>query len=102
TDNYLDVLIVNHNTLQTINILHFVGNIFRQFNNAKQTQNIVRIRRSIRDHLTLLNLFTFEHVHLTILVDKRLIRIRSIMWCDYQSFLTFSFLTETDYTADFG
>jgi len=61
----------------------------------------VRIGRAIRDNLTLLDRFTLEHVHLTMLGNQNLIWVR-ILRRDHQALLTLGFLAEGHHTTDFG
>src|SRR5690554_2080305 len=101
TNNNFDVFIVDDNTLQTVNVLDFVGDVLRQLNHTQQAQDIVRVGRAIGDHLTLFNRFTFEDVHLPVLRNQNLVRV-IVFRSDNQALLALGFLAERDHAADLG
>ena len=77
-NDHLDVLVVDLHTLQSINLLDLVDDVLGQLFNALQAQNIVGAGRSFRNHFTLLDIFTFEHRHVTPLGNQRLVVIGAI------------------------
>ena len=54
-NNNFDMLVVNLNTLQTVNVLNFLNQIFSKFLNAENSQNIMRSRCSFYQRVTLLD-----------------------------------------------
>src|SRR5690606_17320395 len=96
-----DVLVVDHNALQTVNVLDFVNDVLSQLAHTQQTQNVVRVGRSIGNHLAFLDLLAFEHVHLAPFRNQHLIRISVVARRNDQTFFAFSFLTEAHGAGDF-
>ena len=47
TNNHFDVLVVNVHTLQAIDLLNFVRQVFLQTIHAQHAQNVVRVERTI-------------------------------------------------------
>ncbi len=58
TNDNFDVLIVNLNALQTVNFLHFVGDVAGNRMHATQTQNVVRRLWAVGNDVT-----TFHQLH---------------------------------------
>ncbi len=99
-NDYFDMLVVDHNALQTVNVLNFVGDVLRQLNHAQQAQYIVRVRRAIRNDLTLFNRLTFKHVQLTPLRNQHFIGI-IFSWRNNQALLAFGLFAERYHATDF-
>jgi hypothetical protein len=57
----LDVLVVDLHTLQTVDVLHFVDDVARELFDAQQTQDVLRIGRTVDDGLTLVDHLAFVH-----------------------------------------
>lgn len=49
------MLVVNLNALQTVNVLNFLNQIFSQFLNAQDTQNVMRSRRAFNQQIAFLD-----------------------------------------------
>src|SRR5690554_222748 len=96
----LDVFIVDDNALQAVHVLDFVGDVLGQLDHTQQTQDVVRVGRTVGNHLTLLNRFTFENVELAMLRNQNLIGI-VIFRRDDQALLAFGLFTERHHTTDF-
>src|SRR6202162_3379759 len=72
-DDDLDVLVVDLHALQTVDVLDLAHPDIRAGLEALQTQNVVRIRLAIGDHLTTLDRLALEHVQLTRLRNQLLV-----------------------------
>ena len=57
----LDVLVVDRHTLQTINFLHFVDQVFLQLLRAADVEDFVRVHRTFGQLLTFLHEVALEH-----------------------------------------
>src|SRR4029079_118301 len=62
TNNHFDVLVVDVHTLQTIDLLNFVYEVFLQTTHSENTQNVVRVQRSIHQRLASSNTIAILHV----------------------------------------
>src|SRR3990167_1515639 len=97
----LDVLVVDLHALQAVHVLDFVDDVLGQRADTQQTQDVVRIARTVGDDLTLVDLLTLEHVQVAPLRNQLFVRIAAIGRRDHQTALAFGFLTEGDGAADF-
>ena len=75
THNHFDMLVVDAHTLQTIDILNLVDEIFRQSCNALNGQNVVRCRVAVEDILPLLDRVTILKMERTTFRDQILDRL---------------------------
>ena len=96
------MLIVNLNALQTVNVLHFVGDVTRYRVHATKTQNVVRCFRTVGNHVTTFYTFTFEHVQLTPFRNHLFVRFATVYRGDNQTTFPFGFFTEGNDAADFS
>src|SRR3990167_3137847 len=97
----LDVLVVDLHALQAVNVLNLVDDVLGQGADAQQTQDVVRIARTVGDDFTLVDLFTFEHVQVTPLRNQLFVRIAAIVRGNDQAALALGLFTEGDGAADF-
>ena len=102
------MLIVNTNTLQAVNVLHFVDDILRERFDALETQDIVWRRWAFRHNLTLLDVFTFENSHCAPLGNKHLVMIAAVDWVDsilwryHKATLTLGFFAVANRSRNFS
>lgn len=101
TDNHFDVLVVDLHALQTVDVLHFVDDVARKLLNAEQTQNVVRIGRTLHDFFTALHDLTVVHEDLLVLADQELV-FNTVVVGDDEALLTLGFLAERNRTGFFG
>ena len=59
-NDHLDVLVVDLHTLQTVHVLHFVDDTRASFD-AQQTQDVLRIGRTVDDAFALVHHLAFVH-----------------------------------------
>jgi hypothetical protein len=52
-DDHLDMLVIDLHTLQTVNVLHLVNDVARQFLDTLQTQDVVRVGRAVNNDFPL-------------------------------------------------
>src|SRR5678810_954884 len=62
SNNHFDVLVVDVHALQTIDLLDFVYEVFLQTTHTQNSQNIVRVQRSIHERLAGTNTIAILHV----------------------------------------
>src|SRR5690554_3503545 len=72
-NNGFNVFIVNLHTLQTINVLNFIGNIASQSFNALKAQDVMRIAWTIRNNFTFSNHLPLKYRQLTMLGNQNLV-----------------------------
>ncbi|MNM57039.1 hypothetical protein D3C81_682260 [compost metagenome] len=100
TNDNFDVFIVNLNALQTVNFLHFVGDVAGNRMHTTQTQNVVRRFWAVRNNVTALHNFAFKHVELTPFWNHLFVSVAAVQWRDYQATFAFGLFTERDNPAD--
>src|SRR5690606_28520068 len=101
TQNGLDVLVVDLHALQAVNVLDLVDDVLGQRTHTQQTQDVVRVARTVGNHFTLVHLFAFEDVEVTPLRNQLLVRIATIGRRDDQTALALGLFAEADGAADF-
>src|SRR5574343_1085980 len=100
-NDHFDVLVVDLHTLQTIDVLHFVGDVTSQRLDALQTQAIVRIRFAFDDLLALVHHLAVVHQNVLVLGDQELVSIAVEIGND-QTLLALGVLTKADGAGGFG
>src|SRR5690606_9609838 len=99
-DDDLDVLVVDLHTLQAVHLLDLVDDIFRQGINTLQTEDIVRVVRTIGDDLAAFHLLALVDTQLAPLGDQLLVGIAAIVGGNDQAPLALGFLAEGHRAAD--
>ena len=97
-DNF-NVFIVNVNTLQTINFLNFVHQVFSQFLITQDFQDIVRIRATIHQRFAGSYKFALANTNVFSLGNKVFLLLTDLRSNNYTLF-TFEVFTETYITID--
>src|SRR5581483_1291791 len=92
-NDHLDVLVVDLHALQTVNVLDLANQVVRQRRHTLQSQNVMRVRLTVRNHLTALDGLTLEHVELAPLRNQLLVLL-TIVTGDDQTPLALGLLTE--------
>ena len=100
-DHDFDVLVVDLHTLQAINILDFLDQVFGQGLRAEQAQDVMRVQLAVGDHLTLLHVLTLEHVDVAPFRYQRFDRLVVVPRND-QALLALGFLAEAHGTGGLG
>src|SRR5690606_5466688 len=100
TDDHFNVLVVDLHALQTINVLHFVDDVGGQLLDALQTQDVVRIRRTVDNHFALVHDLPLVHQHLFFLGNQELVADTFQVGND-QPLLALGVLPERNRTRDF-
>ena len=101
TNNHFDVLVVDLHALQTVHVLNFVDDVASELFDTEQTQDVVRIHRTV-DHLfALLHDLTVVNENGLVLADERFVRVAFAVGDD-ETLLALRFLTERDGTRHFG
>src|SRR5690606_14564996 len=100
-NDHLDVLVVDLHTLQTIHVLHFADDVVGQLLDALQTQDIVRIGRTVDDHFALVHHLAVVHQHLLFLGNQELVA-DAFQVGNYQTLLALGVLTERDRAGNIG
>ena len=73
THDHFDVLVVDLHALQTVHVLHFVDDVTRQRLDTQQTQDVVRIGRTVDDHFALVHDLTIVRQYVLVLRDQVLV-----------------------------
>ena len=100
TNDHFNVLVVDLHALQTVHVLHFVHDVARQRLDTLQTQDVVRIGRTVDDHFALVDDLTIVHQHLLFLRDQELV-LFAFEVGDDETLLALRVLTERRRTRDF-
>ena len=87
------MFVIDLDALQTINVLHLIGNVDSKRLRPLQTKDVMRIRRAIDNHLTLVDDLTVVHHDVLVLRNQVLVR-HPLKIGDDQTLLTFRILTE--------
>src|SRR3989338_1170781 len=91
--DYFNVLIVYLNTLQPVNFMHLIYQIFRQFLHAEHAENIMRIGRTIHKRFSCPYPVPFSYTDMLAFWDEILFRFSNLRSYDNLS-LSFSILPE--------
>src|SRR5690606_11451562 len=97
----LDVLVVDLHALQAVNVLDLVDDVLGQRTHTQQTQDVVRIARTVGNHFALVHLFAFEDVQVTPLRNQLFVRITAIGRTDYQPAFALVVIAVANGPADF-
>jgi hypothetical protein len=101
THDDLDVLVVDLHALQSIDVLHFVDDVASQGLDPLQTQDVMRIDRTIDDDLALLHHLSVVHGDVLVLGDQVLVR-HAVQIGNDQALLALGVLAEGDRSGHFG
>ena len=74
--DHLDVLVVDLHALQPVDVLHLVGDVARERLDPLQPQDVVRIGRTVDDHLALVHHLAVVDGDVLVLRDQELVRHR--------------------------
>ena len=94
------MLVINLHTLQTVNVLNFVDDITSQRLDTQQSQNILRISRTVNNHFTFIDNLTVMHQNLFVLTNQEFMTI-AIHIGNFKTLFAFGFLTEGNRTGHF-
>ena len=100
TNDHFNVLVIDLHALQTINVLHFVDDVASELFNAEETEDVMRINRTVDDFFTLLNDLTVVDENRLVLADQRFMRITFLVGND-ETLLALRFLAERNRTGNF-
>ena len=95
------MLVVDLDTLQTIDVLHLVGDVHRQRLDTLQTQDVMRIGRTIDDQFALVHHLAVVHQHVLVLGNQVFVRY-AIKIGDDQTLLALGVLAEGNRTGVLG
>ena len=95
------MLVVDAHTLETIDVLDFLGQVDSQGLDAEQAQDVMRIRLAVNDGLALLDMLTLEDDDLTPFRDQLLV-LAAVLVTDDQALLALGVLAEGDHARTFG
>jgi hypothetical protein len=94
-NNDLDVLVIDFHTLQTVDVLNFLHQVFIQSFHTQQAQNIMRVRLAIDNGFTLLDTLTLEHDHMAPFRNQFLV-VLTIVLGYHQPLFTLGVFAEAD------
>ena len=94
------MLVIDLHTLQTINILNFIDNITCQRFDTQQSQNVLRIGRTVNDHFAFIDNLTVMDQNLFVLADQEFMTI-AVHIGNFKTLFALGFLTESDRTGHF-
>src|SRR5690606_22932282 len=100
TDDHFNVLVVDLHALQTVNVLHFVDDVGGQLLDTLETQDVVRIRRTVDNHFALVHHLAVVDQHLLFLGNQELVA-DAFQVGDDQTLLALGVLAEGNRTRDF-
>src|SRR5690606_25012824 len=101
TDDHFNVLVVDLHALQTVNVLHFVDDVGGQLLDTLETQDVVRIRRTVDNHFALVHHLAVVDQHLLFLGNQELVA-DAFQVGDDQTLLALGVLAEGNRTRDFS
>ena len=101
TDDDFDVFVGNLHALQSVNFLHLLNNIARQFFDAFQTQNVVRINRTVYDGFAAVYDLAVMHQNLFLFGNQGFVGYAVHVGND-EALFAFGFFTERHGTGYFG
>src|SRR3984957_15208564 len=100
THDHFNVLVVDLHALQTVHVLHFVHDVTRQRLDTLQTQDVMRISRTVDNPFALVYDLTVMHQYLLFLRDQELM-LFAVHVGDHQTLLALRVLTKRSRTRHF-
>ena len=95
------MLVVDLHALQTVDVLHLVDDVARQFLDAQQAQDVLRIGRAVDDRLAPVDHLAFVHQDVLLLGHQVLVLL-AVGVGDLQAHLALGLLAERHRAGDLG
>ena len=95
------MLVVDLHTLQTVNVLHFVDDVTREFFYAQEAQDVLWIGWTVHHGFTFVDHLALVH-HDVLLFGHQVFPHVAVWISDLQANLAFGFFTEGDRTGQLG